>query len=186
MTFVLPPSWSNVMICYQHFIKSNYEVSVMDLIADAVAGLLQAAEVAGEPAIEDLAHVDVAELAVEPAEPSFGLGAVAVDVAAGDLVERFAAVRDAEPDRAREVGVEHEVADDPLRVDPVVVGTQVRLVGGAALQQARPVDQPQRRDGPDAGRVERRDLGFDDPADLVDAFEVAAELEEVEDLVARQ
>src|SRR4051794_26550596 len=101
---------------------------MMDLVADADAGLLQPEEVAGEPAVEDLAHVDVAELALEPAEEALGLGAVAVDVAAGELVERLAAARDAEPDRLGEVGVEQEIADHALRVDPVVIAPQVGLV----------------------------------------------------------
>ena len=75
-------------------------------------------------------------------------------------------------DGAGEVGVEHEVADDALGIDPVVVGPQVGLVGRAAPQQARPVHQPQCRLGERAVPAQARELDVQDPADLVDPLEV--------------
>src|SRR5438128_1772889 len=69
-------------------VESCVEISLVDLVGDEVAGVLDADEERGEPLAEDLAHVDVAELAVEPTEPSLGLGGVAVVIAAaGDLME---------------------------------------------------------------------------------------------------
>ena len=98
-----------------------------------------------QAALEDLADVDVAQLAVEPAQQPLGFGGVLVVVAAGDLVERLAAAGHAEPDGAGEVGVEHQVADHADRLDPVVLAAEVGLVGRAAPQQAGPADQLQRR-----------------------------------------
>src|ERR1700677_3323951 len=80
-----------------HSRMSKRKIGLMNLITDAAAGLLQAAQVAAHAAVEDLADVDVAELAVEPAQAALGLGAVTVNVAARDLVDRLAAARDAEP-----------------------------------------------------------------------------------------
>ena len=140
----------------------------------------------GEAPAEDLVDVDVPQLAVEPAEQALGLGANPSSSPPGDLAERLAAAGDAEPDGAGEVGVEHEVADHPLGVDPVVVLAEVGLVGRAAPQQARPVDDPHRRLGDGPAVAEPVHLDVQDPADLVDPLEVAAELEEVEDLGPRQ
>ena len=97
-----------------------------------------------QPLVEDLADVDVAQLAVEPAEQRSASVAEAVPPSAIAWSDSQAA-GDAEPDGAGEVGVEHQVADDALRVDPVVVLAQVGLVGRAAAQEARPVDDPHGR-----------------------------------------
>ena len=81
---------------------SNQEIGPLNLLADAEAGGLDAVEEREQPALEDLADVDVAQLAVEPAQQALGLAGVLVVVAAGDLLERLAAAGDAEPDRPGE------------------------------------------------------------------------------------
>src|SRR4051812_46352919 len=100
-------------------VGSGEEIRLVDFTADAVASVLDPGQERADSLAEDLADVDVAELAVEAVESPLGLGAESGPF--GDDAERFEAAGDAEPDGAGEVGVEHEVADDPLRVDPVVV-----------------------------------------------------------------
>ena len=117
------------------------KIGPLDLVTDAVAGGLDAVEEREQAAFEDLADVDVAELAVEPAQQPLGLAGVLVVVAAGDLVERLAAAGHAEPDRAGEVGVEHQEADHADRLDAVALAAEIGPVGRTAPQQAGPADQ---------------------------------------------
>ena len=71
-----------------------------------MASRLDAVEEGEKAAFEDLAHVDIAQLAIEPAQQSLGFAPIFIVVATGDLLERLAAAGDAKADRAREVGVQ--------------------------------------------------------------------------------
>jgi hypothetical protein len=72
------------------------EKSMVHFVADSLAGLLDIGKKPGKASIENLGHVDVAELAVKPAKLSLRLGTIALVLAAADLVQCVSTARYAE------------------------------------------------------------------------------------------
>src|SRR5262249_30064820 len=115
-----------------------------------------------------------------------GLAGTLVLVAAGDLLERLAAAGHTEPDGARKVGVEHQESDDADGLDAVALRAEVGPVRRAAPQESGPEDELHPGLGAGCLLPEAPALGVEDPAGDVHSLQVAAEPEEVVDLVARQ
>src|SRR5262245_1112553 len=78
--------WMRRSIATPCLARSGEEVRLVDLVADAVAGVLDAGQERAEPLAEDLPDVDVAQLAVEAAEQP--LRRRPEPGAAGDRAER--------------------------------------------------------------------------------------------------
>ena len=164
----------------------NEKERSLDLLADAATRDLNAVEEREQPALEDLADVDISQFALQAAQQPLGLGDVLIFIAAGDLTERLSTAGHAEPDGAGKVGVEHQEADHPDRFHQVALGAQIRPVRRTASQKTRPSDQLEAHVGTARSRREAVTLGVQNPADHVNPFQVSAQPEEMVDLVARQ